>query len=94
MNSAAKEIAEYQFTIQDITRNTPIVSLTSYDVRRIRNLVDLMESKLGFIENKMNTLDPFHLPLTFIIMPNGKQLSVTEYIRLHKELIQNYKALF
>lgn len=94
MNSAAKEIAEYQFTIQDILRNTPIVSLTPYDIKRIRNIVDLMESKLGYIENKMNTLDSFHLPLTFIIMPNGQQLSVAEYVRIHKGLISNYKTMF
>ena len=94
MNSAAKEIAQYQFTIQDILRNTPIISLTPYDVSRIRNLVDMMESKLSFIENKMNTLDSFHLPLTFIIMPNGQQLNVTEYVKLHKELINGYKAMF
>ncbi len=94
MNSAAKEIAQYQFTIQDILRNNPIISLTPYDVRRIKNLVDMMESKLGFIENKMNTLDSFHLPLTFIIMPNGQQLNVAEYVRMHKELIRNYQTLF
>ena len=94
MNTAAKEIAQYQFTIQDILRSTPLVSLTPYDIRRLRNIVDMMESKLRFIENKMNTLDSFHLPLTFIIMPNGQQLNVTEYVRMHRELIRNYKALF
>lgn len=93
MNSAAKEIAQYQFTIQDILRNTPIMSLTPYDVRRITNLVNMMESKLSFIEYKMNTLDSFHLPLTFIIMPNGQQLNVAEYVRLHKNLVQHYRNM-
>ena len=95
MNSAAKQITEYQYSIQQILRNyTPLESPTPYDKQRIRNLVDLMDSKLGYIENKMQTLDSFHLPLTFIIMPNGQQLAVTEYVRLHKELICNYRNLF
>ena len=94
MNAAAKQITEYQMNIQQILRNyTPLDTPTYYDQQRLRNLVDLMESKLGYIENKMHTLDPFHLPLTFIIMPNGQQLAVTEYVRLHKELICNYRNL-
>lgn len=92
MNSAAKQITEYQYSIQGILRNySPFETLTPYDKQRVRNLVDLMESKLGYIENKMHTLDPFHLPLTFIIMPNGEQLAVTKYVMLHKDMVRNYR---
>ena len=91
MNAAAKEITEYQHTIQNILKNyTIFASPTSYDIRRIKNLVDMMENKLKFIENKMSTLDSYHLPLTFIIMPNGQQLSVTEYVKLYKTLIPQH----
>lgn len=95
MNAAAKEITEYQMNIQRILRNyTPFSTPTPYDIQRLRNLVDLMESKLGYIEDKMHTLAPDHLPLTFIIMPNGEQLSVSKYVQLHKGLINDYRNLF